>query len=629
MRVTIKLLAYSEVTRNLVKVGLKSKTHGNWAFGIGTSKTDITGNTDWQIITNAADHLGEQTSLAGFDNRDWHKFTLIIPDADGPAILYCDGQYVMELKTPITDQQRSKMIDARARIHRHGSIREYVPETSGDCDYVFIESRRPGQVIDIDYVEISQLPLTTSRKSLPVLLDLDWQLDGLKFVENRMKPYEGNPILTKADVPDISGEIERDEIVWPYVIEDDDIFRMYFCAPGAKKETDAIKPQVGIYHAISHDGFNWEVTPKKPVIVPGGPNEPDYHTTPPVVLKEGGKYRMWYGAYPKFASQGRVAYAESRDGINWVKSKLDLHSYGGKESNICISLHPEQHINEYRLPRDIIKSDELSKENRYLLIMHAQGPYGFVVDVAKSADGIHFDHAANNARHYGFDAYPRPHAMHGAPFILHESNYFWAIVGYGAKGKGYLPTFTGWATEPDERNNISFGLWRSRRALQKLDKRLKSKDGLYFGRFLQVGNQWWVYYIDHKGGSFNLAKVGKHRMYGLQLLPDQQSGVAATIGLNPPRGGWKNHKLTVNLSGLSADSKVQAELVDVYKNKKIDCYCFNNCIPIEENGYDIALQWKDKGSELPGIDRPLQVKLRIIRGTTNPQIHAVYIRPEK
>ena len=102
VRITVKLLAYAEVNRGLVTIGLKSKTHGHWAFSIG-GIGGLFGKNSWNQITNAANPSHEKVALAGFDNRDWHTFVLMIPNRRGPAKLYCDGQFVMVLSTPITN----------------------------------------------------------------------------------------------------------------------------------------------------------------------------------------------------------------------------------------------------------------------------------------------------------------------------------------------------------------------------------------------------------------------------------------------------------------------------------------------------------------------------------------------
>jgi hypothetical protein len=306
IRITIKLLAHAEVQRCLVRIGLKSETHGSWGFNIGTAPTS-SGRESWSVIANTANLLKEQIALNGFDNRDWHTFVLIIPNVAGPAVLYCDGQYVMVLHASITETQRQCVLDS---AKGHFSIHELVPETAGEGDYVFIQSRLSGLTIDIDCVEVSQEPLATSRGLLPVLLDLDWELDGTTMVQNGMVPCKHNPLITKDDFPDPHEQMPKSEITWPYVIRDDDGFSMYFCGPCGPPVGPNMKSRVAIFRAVSPDGLHWEVTPKHPVLLPGEEGAADHGAvSPPVVRKENGAYRMWYGAYTSRIQQGRTAYA--------------------------------------------------------------------------------------------------------------------------------------------------------------------------------------------------------------------------------------------------------------------------------------------------------------------------------
>ena len=56
------------------------------------------------------------------------------------------------------------------------------------------------------------------------------------------------------------------------------------------------------------------------------------------VLDDGGRFRMWYQAWPKDWDGGNaqlVGYAESDDGIAWRKPTLNLEDYGGRSNNLC------------------------------------------------------------------------------------------------------------------------------------------------------------------------------------------------------------------------------------------------------------------------------------------------------
>jgi len=73
------------------------------------------------------------------------------------------------------------------------------------------------------------------------------------------------------------------------------------------------------------------------------------------VIREGEKFRMWYAAChydetksegkwagnPEFSKNWHVAYAESNDGIHWVKPNLGLTSFKGSTNNNLVELSSE------------------------------------------------------------------------------------------------------------------------------------------------------------------------------------------------------------------------------------------------------------------------------------------------
>ncbi len=621
LRLSVKLLCEAEAGRTLFTLGLKSKSHGCWAFSIGANPSWGISFTEWgwQIMVNAAKPWKERVSLAGFDNHDWHTFVLEIPNAQGPAKLYCDGQYVMDLVQPITDEQRARETADQNPV-RHGSVQQLVPETPGEGDYIFLESRHPDQVIDIDRIEVSQQPRSTRRGSLPVLLDQDWELEGMRLAENTLTRYEGNPILKKTDIPDPTGKDSGG--YGPKVLRDGQGFHMYFNAVTELSRAEG-RADVAPYHAISTDGIHWEVTPKGPVLTPGDEDAWDAAgLTVAGVVKEQGLFRMWYGGYVRRAQQGRAGYAESKDGIHWSKPRAGLLPFAGKPSNLCFSLQSGLHSNEYELAVDVVRDDDGPPERRYILFLHTQGPHGFIVDVATSPDGRHFTHARHNARTFGFEEVPRSYSLHGSAVVLREGDYWWAFVEQDIQNQNRM-RFTGWAVEPEEKENISFGLWRGQRTHLDPDPQTGEGVGLV-GDVLEVGNEWWVYY--NSGGNLCLAKVGRHRMYGLELLPSAATGQVTTIGWQPPRGGWRLHQLTLNASGLAGGSRIETEVVDLASNKVLEGFSFAECLPIESDGYEIPLRWGESGKHLPETAGPLRVRFRLTRGSGNPQVHAVYVR---
>ncbi|MBK8094028.1 MAG: hypothetical protein IPK32_19180 [Verrucomicrobiaceae bacterium] len=83
-----------------------------------------------------------------------------------------------------------------------------------------------------------------------------------------------------------------------------------------------------------------------PVVARGEPGAPDAHGVQfyGSVIKDGGKYRMWYVAFDdavesKVASERwRAAYAESADGLTWVKPNLGLVEFRGDRNNNLLDM---------------------------------------------------------------------------------------------------------------------------------------------------------------------------------------------------------------------------------------------------------------------------------------------------
>ncbi|MEK7404574.1 MAG: hypothetical protein AAB225_05655 [Acidobacteriota bacterium] len=620
VRLTVKLLCSGEAGRTLFTLGIKSRTHGCWAFSLGAFPTrDITfgTTTGWQIAVNAADPWIDRVSVDGYDHRDWHTFVLVVPGPAGPARLYCDGWHVLDLRQPITSEQRERIrLD---QIRRHNSIQQMVPETPGPESCVFIESRHPGQIIDIDRFDLSQELATTARTSLAVLLDLDWELDGVRIAGNPLTRLEGNPVLRAKDIPDLSGQGYGTPFA--YVLRDRGGFHMYLM--GGYEMSKALgRNNCAVYHAVSPDGLRWQASPE-PVLVPGGPGEWDEGSLGQAcVLKEGNTFRMWYTGYTERLHQARTGYAESRDGVHWTKPKLGLFRFSGRETNIVYPPQPDLHSNEYEIPISIVRDDEGPPERRYVLFLHTQGPHGCIVDVATSPDGLRFTRAPHNARHYGFDPAPVKSSLHNGAVALHESGYWWAFVQHHEQQQPTMRS-TGWLEEPREEENISFGLWRSRRPPLEPGAQAWEDARPDITSVLEVGSEWWAYYTSRR--SVGLARVGRHRLYGLELLSEWREGAITSIGFRVPKGGWSGHRFAVNASGLGAGNVIRAALLDASSGRTLPGFGAEDSVPVEEDGYSTPLRWKTGYLPAGCTAAALRIHLKLARRAGNPQVHAVYL----
>lgn len=90
--------------------------------------------------------------------------------------------------------------------------------------------------------------------------------------------------------------------------------------------------------------------PANPVVRRGGPEAPDSWAVQfyGSVIREKGVFRMWYVCVgqdrfdkktPRSAPW-RVAYAESKDGVNWTKPNLGLVEYNGSRDNNLVLMEP-------------------------------------------------------------------------------------------------------------------------------------------------------------------------------------------------------------------------------------------------------------------------------------------------
>ncbi len=136
---------------------------------------------------------------------------------------------------------------------------------------------------------------------------------------------------------------------------------------------------------------------KEPVLTPerGDLSKPDsmashFYGT---VLHDAGKYRMWYYAVSLVPNtektkfyQGPVCYAESDDGINWVKPNLGQVEIKGSTDNNVIKLSDEM----TQCAAVIIDEDDPDPKRRYKM-MYMVLANTWVFRSATSADGIHWD----------------------------------------------------------------------------------------------------------------------------------------------------------------------------------------------------------------------------------------------
>jgi predicted GH43/DUF377 family glycosyl hydrolase len=113
------------------------------------------------------------------------------------------------------------------------------------------------------------------------------------------------PLVDRSDVDPFT-------LSYPWVLQDKESWQMWYGSNLHWGYTQADMFHI-IKCATSTDGYVWQRN-KETIIVPN--NNTEFAFARPCVIKENGKYQMWY-AYRGDAYQ--IGYAESTDGISWVR----------------------------------------------------------------------------------------------------------------------------------------------------------------------------------------------------------------------------------------------------------------------------------------------------------------------
>ena len=121
------------------------------------------------------------------------------------------------------------------------------------------------------------------------------------------------------------------------------------------------------------------------------------------VLREGGRFRMWYQDYwdqsmePRKYTYG-VAYAESDDGIDWHLPTIGRHDFKGTTDNNIVLLGPQGGRAEVPYLLDV--PDEYKRGYKYLLLYLTDEPES--ARLIGSHDGIEWDRDSDTCIAAGF-----------------------------------------------------------------------------------------------------------------------------------------------------------------------------------------------------------------------------------
>jgi len=147
-----------------------------------------------------------------------------------------------------------------------------------------------------------------------------------------------------------------------------------------------------------------EIHPE-PVLVPDSPADQVGCSIYGTVLRDGGRLRMWYQAWPRDwagADAASVGYAESDDGIVWTKPVMTVQAYAGKPGNLVnLGVHCPSVFMDPQAPSDRRYGATGYIRSRHEGTNHAAARSGYFA--AWSSDGLDWRLAAPEPQWPGGD----------------------------------------------------------------------------------------------------------------------------------------------------------------------------------------------------------------------------------
>ncbi len=382
------------------------------------------------------------------------------------------------------------------------------------------------------------------------------------------------------------------------------------------------------------------------------------------VLYDQGKFRMWYsGLDQAFAvtqrSNHHVGYAESEDGLNWVKPKLNQVEYRGSRANNIVDLD-YQGGGAY-MPMIVKDERETDPDRRYKAIVAQRGN-----TLHYSADGVHWSTGGSvkgrfgDRRNFFYDILePKPERRWKVFSHCGIETYRWVRATCVYWSSDLLE----WTSDPRNPNMLPragieveqhltsawpyagmylgmFDIWGPDQLMPQ--QLIASRDGVNFvhvfdgepvielgkpGEWdagwvspvnvpLDVGDETWFYYSGSATtiGPFvrwnstpmmtGLATIRRDGFVSLSVLEDSASSWATTIPFHPTGSLLQ---LEINAEGLSqGEGRILVELLE-------DGKVLARSNAVVEDGVESAVLWPYGGKQLalPSEEESLQLRFRL------------------
>ena len=224
----------------------------------------------------------------------------------------------------VIDDQVIRVYCASLDENRYGRI-GYVDLSADNPQHILYETREPlldiGELgmFDDAGVNASCVVNVAGKK---YLYYIGWQrcekvpfmlFTGLAISKDNGKTFERYsrvPVLDRTPTEPFSRSA-------PFVLVEDNVFKVwYWSCEYWSNENGWVHYNNVIRYAESSDGIHWNSTGHI-CITPNGPE--DYSVGRPWVVKDSEIYKMWYSIRSRAQISYRIGYAESSDGVHWVR----------------------------------------------------------------------------------------------------------------------------------------------------------------------------------------------------------------------------------------------------------------------------------------------------------------------
>jgi len=371
-----------------------------------------------------------------------------------------------------------------------------------------------------------------------------------------------------------------------------------------------------------------------------------------------GLFKLWYQTHLRGADDDRtryaIAYAESRDGLNWTRPQLGLHEWKGTTANNIVW---KGHTDARASGQQVLQLPAAARRGyRYVMASHTSGAKrgNNGIRLVGSHDGIHWDKSSDSlvadlpsdtVNSIVFDSARNEYVMFCRPkdrYLVFrgefldtgESRRIARMSGkelwsewkgapqtilipdeldlargfnrfYGMPTAYHAGIYWGflwpfklntdiWTELAWSRDGVNFERLPARPRLIDLGPDGAWDDGMVFGSadWIEVGDEWWMFYSGWDG-----PHGVPERNSGIGLVKLRKEGF---VSLRGPAGGgvvctrqirWPGGKLIVNADAHEGELKVR---VSGERRKPLEGYDYADCNTFTGDSVAHEITWKEK-----------------------------------